>query len=67
MIETVLTIQKTVNNLFGVNPFFGPNLTILLAIFVVIRVTMKVTVEKKKQHALQLCHELLMLKVNVTA
>ena len=29
MIETVLTIQKTVNNLFGVNPFFGPNLTIL--------------------------------------
>ena len=30
MIETVLTIQKTVNNLFGVNPFFGPNLTILL-------------------------------------
>jgi hypothetical protein len=29
MIETVLTIKKTVNNLFGVNPFFGPNLTIL--------------------------------------
>jgi hypothetical protein len=26
----VLTIKKTVNNLFGVNPFFGPNLTILL-------------------------------------
>ena len=30
MVETVLTIKKTVNNLFGVNPFFGPNLTILL-------------------------------------
>jgi hypothetical protein len=29
MVETVLTIKKTVNNLFGVNPFFGPNLTIL--------------------------------------
>jgi hypothetical protein len=29
-IETVLTIKKTVDNLFGVNPFFGPNLTILI-------------------------------------
>ena len=38
-----------------------------LAIFVVIRVTMKATVERKKQHALQLRHELLTLKENVTA
>ena len=38
-----------------------------LAIFVGIKATMKVTVERKKQHALQLCHELLTLKENVTA
>ena len=33
MIETVLTIKKTVDNLFAVNPFFGPNLTILYPAF----------------------------------
>ena len=38
-----------------------------LAIFVGIKATMKVTVGRKKQHALQLCHELLTLKVNVAA
>ena len=32
MLETVLTIKKTVDNLFEVNPFFGPNLTILVLI-----------------------------------
>ncbi len=42
-------------------------LRLSLAIFVGTKATMKVTVERKKQHALQLCHELLTLKVNVTA
>jgi hypothetical protein len=42
-------------------------LRLSLAIFVVIKATMRVTVERKKQHALQQCHELLTLKMNVTA
>ena len=42
-------------------------LRLSLAIFVIIKGTMKVTVQRKKQHALQLWHELLTLKVNVTA
>jgi hypothetical protein len=32
MVKTVLTKKKTTNNLFGVNPLFGPNLTILPAL-----------------------------------